>query len=122
MNRIQTYDDLLNEKAELEKLLLVQRSIVRQDIAELKEELRPAKQLVSFLGKITLRDKNNSLLNLGVDVVGDVLIKNFLLAKTGWVSRLILPYFIKTFTSNVINKNGQGIVKKLTNGFRSQKS
>ena len=118
MSKIQTYDDLLAEKVELERILRVQRGIISQDILELKEELKPARQLISFLGKITLKDRSNSLVNLGVDVLGDLLIKNFVLAKSGWITRLVLPYFIKNFSSNVIGKNGSAILHKLTDRFR----
>jgi len=117
MNRIQTYDDLLVEKDLLERQLVIQKEIIQQDIVALKEELRPAAQLVKFIGKITARDRSNSLLNLGVDVAGDVLLKNFVLAKSGWITKLILPYFVKNLGTNVLGKNGGGLIGTLLSKF-----
>jgi hypothetical protein len=119
MNKIRTYEDLVAEKEELERILMIQKGIIRQDIAELKEELRPVTQAVRFLSKITTKDKSNSLLNLGVDLVGDVLIKNLLLAKSGWITKAVLPFFIKNYSSNLIGNKGSTIFQKLIGKFRS---
>ncbi|MEJ0056969.1 MAG: hypothetical protein WDN75_15730 [Bacteroidota bacterium] len=87
MNKIRTYEDLVAEKEDLERTLMIQKGIIRQDIADLKEELRPVTQAIRFISKITTKDKSNSLVTLGIDLVGDVLIKNLLLAKSGWAMR-----------------------------------
>ena len=53
MNKIRTYQDLLEEKQQLEAELLSMRELIRKDVAELKEEWRPVTNLLSGLGKIT---------------------------------------------------------------------
>ncbi len=117
MNRIQTYDDLISEKEELERILMIQKGIIHRDIIELKKELGPVTQVLGFLGKITTKDRSNSLVTLGVDVIGDVLIKNFLLAKTGWITRMVLPFFIKNYSTNFLGKKGNGLIQKIAQKF-----
>lgn len=117
MSNIRNYDDLIAEKEQLEQTLIGQRSIIRQDIADLKQELKPVTQILGFISKITIKDKHNSLIAMGVDLLGDVLIKNLLLAKSGWITRAVLPFFIKNYSSNLIGKNGDNILRKLVGRF-----
>jgi hypothetical protein len=117
MNRIQTYNDLVAEKEVLERNLMVLKSIVRQDIIDLKKDLRPVTQVLGFLGKITTKDRSNSLVTLGVDIIGDVVIKNFLLAKTGWITRMVLPYFIKNYSTKFLGEKGNGLIEKIARKF-----
>src|SRR5688572_18519368 len=102
MNRtIKTYDDLLEEKQRLESLIVLQRQQVKTDWAEMKEEFRPVSNIIAFFGKLTHRDKSNPLLNMGIDMAGDILLRKFLLAKAGWFTRLTVPFLLKNYSSNV---------------------
>ena len=123
MNKIQTYDDLLAEKAELERLLIDQKAIIRQDIAALKEELKPAAAVLKFLGKITAKDKSNSLLKLGVSVASDVMLRNVVLAKSGWLTKLIVPYVARTLGSSALsNSKAGGIINNLISRFTTKRA
>jgi hypothetical protein len=104
--KIQSYNDLVEEKERLETLLNVQRQQIRNNWVEVKHELKPIQNTFDFLGKFTRRDKSNPLLNFGIDVAGDVLLKRILLARADWVTKLFLPVFLKNFSSNVLGKKG----------------
>ncbi|NOT76021.1 MAG: hypothetical protein HOP08_13935 [Cyclobacteriaceae bacterium] len=119
MSKIQTYEDLVAERESLEKTLAIQKEIIRADVVELKKELRPAKDLLTFLAKITTKDKSNSLVSLGVDLVGDVLIKNLVLAKAGWITRLIVPFLMKNYGTNFLTKGAGGnFLQKISDKLR----
>jgi hypothetical protein len=121
--RIQTYDDLQAEKQRLETLLTIQKQQIRSNFEELKVELAPVKQAFGFIGKITRRDKSNPLLNMGIDVAGDMFLRKFLFAKADWVSRLILPFFIKNYSSNLFSTDAGGsLFHKIRNFFKRDKS
>ena len=123
MNRIQTYDDLLAEKAELERLLIDQKAIIRHDIAALKEELRPAAAVLRFIGKVTAKDKSNSLLKLGVSVASDVVLRNVVLARTGWLTKLIVPYAARILGSSAVaNSKAGGILNNLISKFTTKRA
>jgi hypothetical protein len=105
MKTIRTYDDLLAEKESLEAQLAVQKAFIKQDIKTLQAELKPATQVVSLLGKMTTKDTSNPAVAFGVDIAGDFLIKNTLLRRAGWLSRLLVPFFMKNLSTHLLNGN-----------------
>lgn len=119
--KIQTYDDLQEEKKRLENLLALHKNEINGNWDEVKLSLAPLNNTFSFIGKITKRDKSNPLLNIGIGFAGDLLIKRFLLAKAGFVARLVLPFVVKNYSSHVLNQNNKGILGKIKNIF-SKKS
>jgi hypothetical protein len=102
MRTIKTYGDLLAEKEELTALLSIQKEFIRQDVKNLREELKPVSHVVDVLGKITTKDKSNPALAFGVDLAGDLLIKNTLLRRGGWLTRLIVPFVFKNLSSHLL--------------------
>jgi hypothetical protein len=120
MNTIVTYDDLMQEKYELEAQLVVLRATVEKDLEKLKTDFQPVTDLVSFMGKITTKDNSNSLLTAGIDIVGDVLIKRVLLARSGWMVKLIVPYFIKNYSTHLLSKNGASIFHALAEKWKQR--
>ena len=122
MSKIRTYQDLLEEKKHLEIELVRKRELIRKDVADLKEEWRPVKDLLSGLGKITTRGKTNPLLAIGIDIIGEVLVKNILLMRSGWITRLVVPFLTKNFSTHILNKGGTSIFRQLIDRFRDHKS
>ena len=93
--QIRTYDDLVEEKERLQRLLAVQKEDISTNWQEMKKEFEPVKNIVSFFSKLTTRDKSNPLVNMGIDVAGDLVLRKIILAKTGWVTRLIVPFQLR---------------------------
>lgn len=111
--RIQTYQDLLDEKQQMEVLLHAQKELVLADLREIKQELQPARDVLAFIGKATTRDRSNILLSLGSDKLIDFVVKKLLLAKAGWITRLVVPYLLKNYSSHVVSDNKDKIFKKV---------
>lgn len=122
MSKIRTYQDLLEEKKHLEVELLNKRELIRMDVADLKEEWRPVTDLLSGLGKMTTKGKTNPLLAIGIDIIGEVLVKNILLTRSGWITRLVVPFLAKNFSTHILNKDGTSIFRQLIDRFRNHKS
>lgn len=122
MSKIRTYQDLLEEKKHLEDELGNKRELIRKDVADLKEEWRPITDLLSSLGKITTKGKTNPLLAIGIDIIGEVLAKNILLTRSGWITRLVVPFLAKNFSTHILNKDGTSIFRQLIDRFRNHKS
>jgi hypothetical protein len=112
--KINTYEDLLEEKERLQKLLQAQKDLVRADIAELKLKLKPAAEAAGFVSKFITRDNSNPIINLGISSAIDLLIKNVLLSKAGWLGRRIIPFLLKNFSSHVVDDNIEGIKHKVS--------
>ncbi|HWA33154.1 MAG TPA: hypothetical protein VG737_03440, partial [Cyclobacteriaceae bacterium] len=73
------------------------------DVKNLREELRPVSHAVGLLGKLTTKDTSNPAVTFGVDVAGDLLIKNTLLRRGGWLSRLIVPFLVKNLSTHLLS-------------------
>ena len=112
-NTIQTYDDLIEEKKRLEAMLIVHRERVSTNWVEMKQEFEPINNVIGFFSKLTTRDKSNPLVNIGIDVAGDLLLRK-ISARKGWlghspcgsipVEKLLIQHFCRQgkiiFTKN----------------------
>ena len=112
--RIQTYQDLVDEKKQLEALLVVHKATLRQDVEDIKQELAPLRSAVSFVSRLLIKRDSNFLVDAGISTLVNVGVKKFLLARAaGWLTRLVVPFLVKNFSSNVVVKNKKAILKKL---------
>lgn len=111
--QIKTYDDLLKEKQRLQLLLKSQKEIVRTDIQEIKQELAPIKHAISFVGKLGTKDTSNPLLSATSDTLINLVVKKFLLARTGWATRIIVPFLLKNYSSHILSDNKDSIFRKI---------
>jgi hypothetical protein len=117
--RIETYEDLVEEKKRLETLLASKKLEVAEDWKGVKDNLTPVTNVFSFLGKFTHRNPQNPLVNFGIDMAGDVFLKRFILRKADWITRLLLPMFIKNYSSNVLGDNkGNNLFAKVRKIFK----
>ena len=118
---IRTYKDLEREEQLLEGLLKAQKELVELDIAQLKRQLKPAQTALQFLNNITTVDKRNNLLvNEGAGTLIDLVLKKFVLARAGWLTKMLIPMFIKNYSSHFIADHKGDIVDKLFSLFRSK--
>ena len=108
--RIQTYDDLVKRKKQLEVLLDAQKELIKYDFQEVKVQ---AKHALSGAGKAFTRDTSNMLLTSGANRLIDIVIKNVLLSRAGWVMRLVVPFFLKNFSSHYIADHKNQWFRKL---------
>lgn len=104
--KIESYNDLLEEKQRLEVLLASQKVEIKHQWEGVKHSLTPVTNVFSFFGKMTSRKHLNPIIDFGIDMAGDVLLRKILLSKADWVTRLILPIFIKNYSSNVLGGVG----------------
>jgi len=115
--KITTYDELIEEKKRLENLLVLHKHEIHENWENVKLSLTPVGNTVSFFGKFAQRNKTNPLLNMSLNLVGDFLLKGFFLKKAGWITRLVVPFVVKNYSSHVLVNNSQGILNKIKNLF-----
>lgn len=118
---IRTYKDLCEERDRLKNLLAIQKQRVRDDWSGIKETFEPVSNVFETLGKMVNMEKGNPLINNGLKIVTDLLIKNFVLAKAGWITRLAVPFVVKNYSSHVIADKGRIVFNKLEKLFRKRK-
>ncbi len=114
---IRTYEELLEEKARLKALLSAQKELVRQDINEIKLELAPVRKAISMVGKLTTKENRNSMLTIAADTVIDLVVRNIVLSKAGLMTKLVVPFFMKNFSSHIIADHKDKIISKLSSWF-----
>lgn len=101
--KIQTYNDLLEEKQRLETLLSVQKQQMKTSWDHLLLEVTPVQSIFGQIKKVFKGDSSNPAVNFGVKFASDVFIRRVVLAKADWVTRLIVPMFFRNYTSNILN-------------------
>lgn len=120
--RIRTWEDLEKEEQLLEELLRSQKELIKIEIRMLKQQLKPAQMALQLVGKITTADKHNPLLTQGANTVIDLVLKKFVLAKSGWLTKMIVPFFVKNYSSHLIADNKDAILNKVGAVFSNKSS
>ena len=118
--KIRTYEDLEKEEQLLEELLRSQKELIQIEIDLLKQQLKPAQVALQFVGKITTADKHNPLLTGGANTIIDTVLKNFVLARSGWITKMLVPFFIKNYSSHLIADNKDNIINKVVSIFSNK--
>lgn len=120
--KIRSYDDLEREEQLLEELLQAQKELVQLDIQQLKAQLKPAAAALRFFNNVTTPDKSNPLLNEGANTAIDFLLKKIVLARAGWITKLLVPMVVKNYSSHFIADHKQDIVQKIFSLFSGNKN
>ena len=111
--RIETYNDLLEEKQRMETLFKAQKELVQMDLKLIRGEFSPALRAVKTVGKMFTREKDKSLLGIGSERLIDLVFQRFILNKAGWLARFIVPVLVKNVSSHVVAENKAGWMRKL---------
>jgi hypothetical protein len=114
---IRTYKELLEEKERLKLLLSAQKELVRQDINEIKQELEPVRSAISSAGKFFTKDKTSWALSAAADTIIDIVVRRMILSRAGWITKIVVPFFMKNLSSHVIAGNKDKILSKLSSWF-----
>jgi hypothetical protein len=115
--KIRSYEDLEREEQLLEELLQTQKQLVQLDVYVLKQQLRPATMALKFFNKITTVDKSNLLLNEGANKAIDFVLNKFILTRSGWATKFLVPFFLKNYSSHLIGDNKANIGEKIFSLF-----
>jgi hypothetical protein len=119
MNKsIKTYEDLLQEEQRLLQQLKAHEVLIREDIAGLKEKMKPMEKAFGVLQKMATRDHTGALANFGLDFSIDLLIRRLLLAKAGWFTKILVPFVLKNYSSHIVSDEQRArFAQKIQNLF-----
>jgi hypothetical protein len=104
IKQINTYKELLAEKARLNALLVEQELQIKEDWHSIKADLKPAMLVSATIRKLLTRKAGITAAHLGVNLLADGLVKKVLLSKTGWITRWLIPFLIKNYASHVVDE------------------
>lgn len=104
MKKISNYTELVAERTRIQQELAFQKAEIQEEIREIKDKLKPVTGLLSFFGTKKQSSFKSTAMQVGANIGIDVLLRNTLLGRAGWLSRLILPFVAKKISSKVIEK------------------
>jgi hypothetical protein len=108
--QIETYEDLLEEQARLELMLKTQKQLIQQNLQDIKWE---AEEKIDSVKKLVTRDATSSVLTSTASTLIDVVLKRGLLSRAGFIPRLLIPFFMKNYSSHYIADHKTTWAKKL---------
>jgi hypothetical protein len=122
-NKITTYQELLDEKVRLGKQLEEQKIQFKKDFTtfktQLEEQLEPATSLLHTVGKFTGNGAKPAL-NFGLGLGLDMLLRNTLFKKAGFITKLAAPFLLRTVTNTFSGDKGSGLLQKIGNLFKKK--
>lgn len=116
INQITNYKELLQEKARLKAVLAEQELLIQEDWQFIKEDLKPYANAAATIRNFLTRKATTTALQLGVNIFADGFVKKVLLGNMGWLTRVIIPFFIKNYASHLTD-DPSTILHKIKNLF-----
>ncbi|THU37143.1 hypothetical protein FAM09_19530 [Niastella caeni] len=110
-NQINSYKELLQEKARLKALLAEQEVLIKEDWQAIKHDLQPAVLVGSTLRKLLTRKGGITAAHLGINLLADGFVKKVLLGRTKWLIRWLVPFLIKNYASHLVDEPGSWLHK-----------
>jgi len=107
---INNIDDLRAERARLKNQLELSKVHMKQEIKAIKTELNPVNQAVGVVTDMFTAPRKG-LLHVGVGIGVNTLLKRGLLARAGWLPRLVIPFLAQNLATNLIYKNRTSLVE-----------
>ena len=117
MTNIHSYKELLEEKQRLTLLLAERKVLVKAEFEDIKVKLKPAKAAWEWIQKLTSKDTSNPLLNAGIDVGVNLLLKKVLLRNAGFIVKLVMPFIVKNFLSHEVAEK-ENLFSKIAGLFK----
>ncbi len=117
--RIKTYEDLEQEKMRLMTVLKSQEELIKIDVAGVKEGLKPFGKAADMVKKMATRDNTAPVMNFGLEMGIDLLVRKLILARAGWFAKIVVPFLVKNYSSHIIGEEKrEALMKKVKNFLR----
>jgi len=118
MSKIRTYEDLLQEEQRLQLKLKSQELAIRQTLVDFRENVEPVKRVFNTVQKVFTRDNRVPVFNIGLELGVDFLLRKFILARAGWLTRILVPYLVKNYSSHIIaEEKRKALIQKVRDMF-----
>ena len=107
---IQNLDDVKAERARLKNQIETSRMNLRYEFGAIKKELNPVTQALGLVTDVFTTPRKG-LLSMGVGFGVDTVLKRVVLARAGWLPRLVIPFLVKSVATNYISKHKTSVVE-----------
>lgn len=121
--KIETLEDLMAERARLKNQVTISHLKLANHFNILKEELKPARQVVGYAKNLLVNNGNRkSIVGMGLRFGVDAILKNTILYRASWLTRLVVPYIANNVVSNYVAKHDTEILEDTVNWVKSKTS
>lgn len=121
--KIETLEDLMAERARLKNQVTISHLKLTNHLSILKEELKPARQVVGYAKNLLVNNGNRkSIVGMGLRFGVDAILKNTILYRASWLTRLVVPYIANNVVSNYVAKHDTEILEDTVNWVKSKTS
>lgn len=121
--KIETIGDLTAERARLKNQVAVSGIKLKNNFNILKEELQPARQVVGYAKNLLVNNGNRkSLVGMGLRFGVNALLKNTILYRASWLTRLVVPFIANNVVSNYVAKHDTEILENTINWVKEKTS
>jgi hypothetical protein len=115
--KINSYDDLEKERKRLMEKLRAHEELIKVDIAGVREGLKPFGKAMETLNKMATRDNTAPVFNFGLEMGIDLFVRKFLLARAGWLTKIVVPFIVKNYSSHFIGEEKRLSLLNKVKGF-----
>lgn len=112
--KIKSYNDLLNEKENLEQLLDAQKELIKQEFVSVENKIFPAVNMINMVGKLATYNPKAFLLTTLSDILIDLIADITGLKDKNWIGRIAIPGAMKNLSSHFIANHKNEIVSLFT--------
>ena len=111
--KIQNIEQYRAEKLRLENQIVVSKAQLSQSFENLKAEINPVRQIAGASQQLFAQsNKNNALVSFGLNIGVDAILRNLVLRKASWITRLVVPFFAKNLLSNYVANHKGNLVEE----------
>ena len=107
---IQNLEDVRAERARLKNQIETSRMNLRLEFGAIKKELNPINQALGVVTDVFTTPKKG-LLSIGVGFGVDTVLKRVILARAGWLPRLVVPFLVRNVATNYISNHKASVVE-----------
>jgi hypothetical protein len=121
--KIETIEDLMAERARLKNKVTISDIKLKNHFNILTEELQPARQIVGYAKNLLVNNGNRkSLVGMGLRFGVDAILKNTILYRASWLTRLVVPFVTNNVVANYVTKHDTEILESTINWIKDKTS
>lgn len=124
MRTINTLAELKQERQRLYLHKAFLETEIKNNFNEIKVQLKPLQLLTTGAAKF-LSGKDNGIVGNSVGFLTDLIVKNVIMRKSGFIARLIVPYLAKNVVGNLAEENKPKIshwIQELMSIFKNKRT
>jgi hypothetical protein len=119
MTKLSTYDELLSERQRLKLQLQNEKVELMGELEIIRQKLKPVSTMIEFAEKLVTKDKTNPVVDTGLSIGVDLLLRKVVLRNSGWIIKLLAPLFVRNYLSHEIHENS-GWIQKIEHFIRKK--